>query len=59
MITKIYCGDIIPILEEKFPIDVHSIIGKFPCIPDKFIVFNKLKIDDNVTSFLYLKQFVK
>lgn len=27
----------------------------FPCIPDKFIVFNKLKIDDNVTSFLYLK----
>jgi len=27
----------------------------FPCIPDNFIVFNKLKIDDNVTSFLYLK----
>jgi dihydrofolate reductase len=27
----------------------------FPVIPDDFIVFNKLKIDDNVTSYLYLK----
>lgn len=27
----------------------------FPVIPDNFIVFNQLKIDDNITSYLYLK----
>ena len=27
----------------------------FPSIPNNFIVFNQLKMDDNVTSYLYLK----
>ena len=27
----------------------------FPSIPNDFIMFNKLKLDDNVTSYLYLK----
>ena len=57
MITKIYCGDIIPILEEKLPIDVHSIIGKFLGFKHEIFIYMNLIINpyitENMKKFIY------
>ena len=58
MITKIYSNIKIPILEEKLPIDVHSIIGKFLGYSHHFFVYMNLTNNSNITTeikkYLYL-----
>ena len=58
MITKIYSNIKIPILEEKLPIDVHSIIGKFLGYSHHIFVYMKLTNNSNITTeikkYLYL-----
>ena len=57
MITKIYCGDIIPILEEKLPIDVHSIIGKFLGFKTHIFIYmnliNNSKLSEIIKKYIY------
>ena len=58
MITKIYSNIKIPILEEKLPIDIHSIIGKFLGYSHHFFVYMNLTNNSNITTeikkYLYL-----
>ena len=58
MITKLYSSIEIPILEEKLPIDVHSIICKFLGYSHHFFVYMNLTNNSNITTeikkYLYL-----
>lgn len=58
MITKIYSCVKIPILEEKLPSDVHSIIGKFLGYSHHFFVYmnltNNSRITTEIKKYLYL-----
>ena len=57
MITKIYCGDIIPILEEKLPVDVHSLIGKFLGFKNHIFIYmnlmNNSKLSEIIKKYIY------
>ena len=63
MITKLYSSIQIPILEERIPIDVHSIICKYLGFSRHYFIYRNLLYNDNITEiikkFIYYECFPK
>lgn len=52
MITKIYSPIQIPILEERIPVDVHSIICKYLGFSRHYFIYRNLLYNDNITELI-------
>ena len=52
MITKLYSPIQIPILEERIPVDVHSIICKYLGFSRHYFIYRNLLYNDNITELI-------